>query len=63
MNKKKQIIDILLEEFKYIYCDNCRFQGDEENCENCHRKYISWSLHPSVAEALANRIIQLENSN
>ena len=56
MDNKYKIIDILLEEFKYVYCDSCRFQ-DSENCEGCHRKYSNWSLSPETAAYIVDRII------
>ena len=63
MNKKYKIMDILLEEFEYIDCDSCRFQ-DSENCEDCHRKYFSWSLSSETAANIADKIINIfENVN
>lgn len=61
MNKKYKIIDILLGEFKYVYCDSCKFQ-DTENCDDCHRKYSNWSLSSETAADIADKIIKaLEN--
>lgn len=56
MDKKYKIMDILLEELKYVYCDSCRFQ-DTENCDGCHRKYSNWSLSSETAANLADKII------
>ena len=56
MTIKSQIKDTLLKNFQYIDCDNCKYQNTS-NCDECHRKYISWSLSPEVAEDIAEEII------
>ncbi len=62
MDKKKQIINILLDELNSVYCYNCQhYDTREDMCEECHRKYMNWSLSTTVAEALAERIIRLDN--
>lgn len=58
MDNKYKIMDILLEDFKYIYCDSCRFQ-DSDNCEECHRKYFNWSLSSKTAANIADKIINI----
>ena len=60
MDNKYKIMDILLEEFKYVYCDSCRFQ-DSENCESCHKKYSNWSLSSEGASTIAEKIIERLN--
>jgi len=62
MDNKYKIMDILLEEFKYIYCDSCRLQ-DSENCEGCYRKYINWSLSSETAANIADKIINVFEDN
>ena len=59
MNKKYKIMDILLEELKYLYCDSCKFQYST-NCEDCHRKYMNWSLSSETAANIADKIIEME---
>lgn len=56
MTIKAQIKNILLKNFQYINCDNCKYQ-DTDNCDECHRKYINWSLSPEVAEDITEEII------
>lgn len=56
MEKKYKIADILLQEFQYIYCDTCRSQ-DSDNCQDCHRKYINWSLSSETAIKIAEKIL------
>lgn len=58
MDNKYKIMDILLEDFKYIYCDSCRFQGSD-NCEDCRRKYFNWSLSSETAANIADKIINI----
>ena len=59
MDNKYKIIDILLEEFECIYCDSCRFQNGGEYCEECHRKYMNWSLSSETAANIADKIINV----
>lgn len=54
---KQQIVDILLDELSYAYCDNC----GTENCDDCHRKYQNWSLGKGTAETIADKILKLED--
>ena len=56
MTIKSQIKNILLKNFQYIDCDNCKYQ-DTDDCSECHRKYISWSLSPKIADKIAEDII------
>lgn len=57
VENKYKIIDILLDEFCYVYCYNCKFY-DTTNCDYCHRKSMGWALSPKVAENIADRIIK-----
>lgn len=52
---KKEIIEILMETLSYAYCDNC----GTEDCDDCHRKYQSWSLGFNTAECIADKIIDI----
>ena len=62
MNNKEKIINILISELSYCYCDNCKFanynEGENNYCFDCHRKYQNWALSPGTAEELADRIIK-----
>ena len=61
MDIKFKIIDILLDNFQYIYCESCKHQ-DTDNCDECHRKYMNWSLSSEYANQIAEEIIsQLNN--
>lgn len=55
---KEEIIKILMEQLNYAYCDNCKDNIDGENCDDCHRKYINWSLAEHEAERIANMILK-----
>ena len=24
------------------YCNNCTYENNEDNCDECHRKYFNW---------------------
>jgi len=56
MTIKSQIKNILLKNLQYIDCDNCKYQYTN-NCDECHRKYISWSLSSKTADKIAEDII------
>ena len=41
---RQAAIDTMYDTFSYAYCDNCRNYGDEDACEECHRKYQNWAI-------------------
>lgn len=49
---------ILEEELSYVYCYNCKYDPGDDECEDCHRKYISWSLGEDAASSIAEKIIK-----
>ena len=60
MNNKEKIINILINDLNYCYCDNCKY-GDwdkyhDKYCMECHRKYQNWSLSKETASRLADEI-------
>lgn len=63
MMTKDKIIEVLMNEFNSVYCDNCvgnfdeNFDEDFNRCDECHRKSIHWSISPTTAELLAYKII------
>lgn len=63
MQNKEKIIQILINNLSYCYCDNCKYGDDDtyENhfCEECYRKYSHWALSSTTAEKIADEIIQL----
>lgn len=61
MDIKFKTIDILLDNFRYIYCESCRHQ-DTNICDDCHRKYMSWSLSSESANQIAEEIISQINN-
>ena len=56
---KEAIIKILVSEFSHIYCHNCNRQNDRENCDDCHRKSMGWSISETTAGEIADKIIGL----
>ncbi len=60
MNNKEKIINILINELCYCYCDNCEYGNfdkyGDDHCEDCHRKYQNWKLAEYTAEKLADKI-------
>ena len=54
-----KIYDILLENFSYVYCYNCENNLNEDNCEDCHRKYMNWKISHSLAREISEKIEKL----
>lgn len=52
------ISNILEKELRYVYCDNCKYDPGEEECGDCHRKYMNWSLGEDAAASIAEKIIK-----
>ena len=53
---KQAAIDAICEALGYAYCDNCANQGDEDACEDCHRKYMKWSVSRECVERIINAL-------
>ena len=47
---------ILEEELSYAYCDNCKHDTGDDECEDCHRKYQNWALSRESAVNIAEKI-------
>lgn len=54
---KDKIKEILINNFAYVYCNNCKFDDCEDRCDNCHRKYIGWEISESYANEVADKIL------
>lgn len=52
---KEDIVKILLDTLSYVCCGNC---GAEE-CDGPFCGYLDWSLSPSTAEEIADKILNL----
>lgn len=55
MTDIQKITKLLTSTLSYAYCDNC----GTEDCDDCHRKYQSWSLSENTAESLAIEIVDM----
>ena len=59
---KEKIVNILINELCYCYCDNCEYGNwdkyQDNQCEDCHRKYQNWALDEDSARYIINRIIK-----
>lgn len=53
-----KISKILEDELCYVYCTNCKYDMDDDRCENCHRKYMNWELSEEEAIRIADKIIK-----
>lgn len=63
MKTKEEIKELLLNEFDSIYCHGCKGNDDDSYCDDCHRKYMNWSMSEEYAERIANKILRNENRN
>ena len=52
------ISNILEKELRYVYCDNCKYDPGEEECGDCHRKYMNWALGEDAAVDIAEKIVE-----
>ena len=52
------ISKIIEDEVCYAYCNNCKYNMDDERCEGCHRKYMNWQLSHESAVGIAEKIIK-----
>lgn len=64
---KEKIINILIDELCYCYCDNCEYNNwdkyQDNECDECHRKYQNWKLSKDTAAQIAEQIIKEVNIN
>lgn len=64
---KEKIINILINELCYCYCDNCEYGNwdkyKDNECDDCHRKYQNWKLSKNTATQIAEQIIKEVNIN
>ncbi len=54
LTDRQAAIDAIYAEFEYVYCYNCDHEGNEEWCEDCHRKYMKWSASRDTIERVLN---------
>ncbi len=47
---REQIKNKLQAELNGIYCYNCRHYEGGDNCDYCHRKYMSWQPSDQLLE-------------
>lgn len=64
---KEKIINILINELCYCYCDNCEYGNwdkyQDNECDDCHIKYQNWKLSTNTATKIAEQIIKEVNIN
>ena len=53
---RKEITKIIYEMLSHIYCDNCRYEDDDNNCDECNRKAMGWEISKGFSEDLACEI-------
>lgn len=64
---KEKIINILINELDYCYCDNCEYDDwdkyQEHYCDDCLRKYQNWRLSSNTVTEIAELILREINKN
>ena len=59
---EEKIKEILINNLCYCYCDNCEYGNwdkyQDDQCEDCHRKYQNWALAKHSAEEIINKILK-----
>lgn len=67
MSLEEKISDYLFDNLDYIYCQNCRYNNEEDDlyhfCENCHRKAMNWEISKSECDCLARKILKIINES
>ena len=59
---KDKIAQFIYDYLDWAYCNNCRYNFEDEDlekCNCCHRKSINWELSKETAEDLANEIMDI----
>ena len=51
------ISNILEDEFCCVYCDTCKYDLEDDECCDCHRKSMGWALSEEESIRIAARII------
>lgn len=59
MNKQKAIDAVMLR-LNGIYCYNCNHNNKEDNpqCDDCHRKYMNWSISEFEAMRIVEEVVE-----
>lgn len=59
---EEKIKEILINNLCYCYCDNCEYGNwdkyQDNECDDCHRKYQNWKLSSDTAAEIAEQIIK-----
>lgn len=56
----EQISNLLAHKFRLVYCDYCKnWHEENDECDDCHRKNMHWSLDKNEATVLATKIMKL----
>lgn len=61
MEERKMIyledaIKAVCDEFIEVYCYNCANQENEDQCEDCNRKNMYWSVSPNTVKRILNSL-------
>lgn len=59
---RDKIVQFIYDYLDWAYCDNCRYNfedEDSEKCDCCYRKSIYWEISKETAEVLADGIMDI----
>jgi uncharacterized Zn finger protein (UPF0148 family) len=57
MTQKEIVSKIIFDSLGYIYCPNCRYNNERDNCDDCHRKAMGWEISKEFSEEMADEIL------
>jgi len=56
--KIKKAATIIEAELSYVYCNNCKENKSEGDCDDCNRKAMGWGISSEAAEIIARKILK-----
>lgn len=58
----KQFTDYIENELSSVYCYNCKGNDndvEQDFCDDCHRKYMNWSISENAKNGIAEKAIEI----
>jgi hypothetical protein len=60
MKTKEEISSYLQKVFCSVYCYNCKYDMQDNICDECARKSMNWGLDSASADLIAEEILKEE---
>ena len=58
----KQMTEFIEISIGSVYCYNCKGNEigyDDDRCDDCHRKYMNWSISENVKNGIAEKALEI----